>query len=304
MPSHTPDKPLCDGWIVIDKPLHMTSNHVLGRIKSLYRTHVHQKPPKVGFSGTLDPLATGVLPIAFGQALKTMQYMTFSTKTYAFDVTFGASTTTDDAEGDVVHTSDIRPTHDDILHILPQFTGRISQTPPIYSALKIDGKRAYTLARQGADIQMKPRDITIHALTLVEYTPDISSFHVVCSAGTYVRSLGRDIARALGSVGYISKLRRTQVGCFDVSHAMTLDDITENLYTRGVLPMHPIGIGLDDILAVSITRDMYTTLIQGRWVRFESENESSVVALWLGSVCAGFGVVHDGFLKPKRMINI
>lgn len=311
---------MTSGWLIIDKPLGMTSNQVLGRVKRLYReTYGVKKPPKMGFSGTLDPLASGVLPIALGEALKTMSFMTFSQKEYTFQIAFGKRTQTEDAEGDVIETSPHRPTRDDILNILPSFTGEIQQTPPIYSALKVDGKRAYDLARKGEVVTLKSRTVTIDALTLLQVDDaDHATFHVVCSAGTYIRSLGRDVAHALGTVGHLSSLRRNRVGFFCENHTITLENLEKKLYADCVFPTYPVGIGLDDILAVPITMDMYESLYQGKKLRmsggvhdlddaaldhgFIEGGEGSVVALWMDQQFVGFAEYHVGILSPKRMI--
>ncbi|MBX9977405.1 MAG: tRNA pseudouridine(55) synthase TruB [Alphaproteobacteria bacterium] len=291
-----------DFWIVIDKPLGMSSNHALGKVKRLFGIK------KAGFSGTLDPLATGVLPIAFNQALKTMHYMTFSKKAYTFQIRFGQSTTTEDAEGDVTETSEVRPSRHDIINVLEHFKGAIEQVPPAYSALKVDGKRAYDLARKGEIVELKKRAVRIEELTLLSVDDDDhATFHVTCTAGTYVRSLARDLAIALDTKGHVSMLRRTQAGCFFERDAITLEKCAELVHNDAIIAcMHSMGIGLDDILAVPITQCIYATFKLGQKVSYTPPyplEDSSTVGLWLEGAFAGFAVYEAGELSPKRMIN-
>ena len=210
-----------DGWLVIDKPYNMGSTKVVGKCRFL------TKAQKVGHAGTLDPLATGILPIAFGEATKTIPFMMDAKKTYRFTVTWGEERTTDDIEGDVIETSGIRPTQDQILKALPDFIGVIKQRPPIFSAIKIDGKRAYDLARAGEAVEMKEREVEVFDLKLLESDLQSATFEMECSKGTYVRSIGRDLARKLGTLGYISMLRRTKVGAFDESDTISLEKLEE-----------------------------------------------------------------------------
>lgn len=288
-------------WIVIDKPLGISSNAVLGKVKRLF------KSKKAGFSGTLDPLASGVLPIAFGEALKTMHYMTFQEKAYTFQIHFGKATTTGDSEGEVTETSHKHPEKDEILAILPRFHGVTQQIPPIYSAIKIDGQRAYAMARRGEEIELKARSIRIDDLRLVSINDDDhATFEVACSAGTYVRSLARDIAEVLETKGHVSMLRRTRSGCFDLSHAISLEKLEEIVYSDAIRTyQYSTGIGLDDILAVPITFSMYEDLRQGRTVSFTiiPSPSQEVVGLWIGKSFAGFATWDEELLHPKRMIN-
>jgi tRNA pseudouridine55 synthase len=215
-----------NGFLLINKPSGPTSAQVTNRLKYLL-PKINGKKPKIGHGGTLDPLATGLLPIGIGKATKQLQALLDGPKTYVFTVTFGTQTTTDDTEGTPVATSDNRPTVGQIEAILPQFTGEISQTPPAFSALKIDGQRAYSLARSGQTVELKPRQITIHSLKMLENTPDSALFEARVSKGTYVRSLARDLALALNTVGHVSQLERTAHGPFTLQQAVTLDKIAE-----------------------------------------------------------------------------
>ncbi len=287
-------------WIVLDKPGGMSSNHVLGKVKRILGLK------KGGFSGTLDPLATGVLPIAFGEALKTMHFMTFSKKSYIFQVRWGQQTTTDDEEGDVTDTSPVRPSFEQIQGILPKFLGAIEQMPPSYSALKIAGKRAYDLARRGQEVKLEKRRVFIYDLVLTGIDDrDYATFHVSCSAGTYVRSLAHDIAVMLGTRGCISLLRRTSVGCFSLDHTISLEKLSESVHSDSVLVRkHSVGVGLDDILAVPITMDDYANAKLGRKVPCSlTIEEKALVGMWVAERFAGFSIFQEGGLFPKRMIN-
>jgi len=205
------------GWLVLDKPLGPSSNGCVGRIKWLTGA------AKVGHGGTLDPLASGILPIAFGEATKTQQYAMDGRKTYEFMARWGETTATDDAEGEITATSDARPSEADIVAALPHFTGQISQIPPKYSAIKIDGERAYKRARRDEDVKIESRDVDIYSLKLVEVVDgDHATFEMVCGKGTYVRALIRDLALHLGCEGHIRRLRRTAVGPFSIEKAVPL----------------------------------------------------------------------------------
>jgi tRNA pseudouridine55 synthase len=236
------------GWLVIDKPLGPTSSDVVGMVKRALRQGGYPKA-KVGHGGTLDPLATGVLPVALGEATKLAGRMLDATKGYRFEIAFGTATATDDAEGEMVASSDVRPTTAKIAAILPCFTGAISQTPPAYSALKVDGKRAYALARSGETVELASRAVTIHQLTHVED----AVFDVTVSKGTYIRSLARDIARALGTVGHVSMLRRTKAGPFGLDAAITLDKLEALGQGRALeQALLPLTAGLDDIPVLAV----------------------------------------------------
>lgn len=277
----------------------MSSNTALSKVKRL----VGQK--KAGFSGTLDPLATGVLPIALGEALKTMQYMTFSTKVYRFEVTFGEARDTGDKEGAITETSLIMPLEAEIHAALNAFRGEIDQTPPIYSAIKIEGKRACDRVRDGEEVVLKSRKVTIYDLRLEAYDGARATFYVSCSAGTYVRSLAQDIAHKLGTVGYVSCLRRVAVGAFDESMTITLENLASLVHNPSdSLPLKPIGIGLDDILAIPVTWDDYQNFLMGRYVMCGETFSKDTVQLRLDGECVGFASLAEGLLKPKRMINL
>lgn len=250
-----------DGWLLIDKPLEKTSAFIVNKVKYAFDAR------KVGHSGTLDPLATGLLPIAFGKATKTIPYILDKKKKYHFTLTFGESRTTDDAEGEVLARSDIRPSDEAINKALEQFQGEILQVPPIFSAIKVDGKRSYDLARQGEIPELKKRPARIDSFRLIErLDKDRAKFEVISGKGVYMRSLARDLAVACHSVGYISELRRLKVGPFDVADAFLLDKIVGN-DNKGEASLDlilPVETALDDIPALALTSDEATELGFGR----------------------------------------
>lgn len=257
------------GWIILDKPVGLGSTQAVSAVKRVLRANgVHK--PKVGHGGTLDPLASGVLPIAVGEATKLAGRMLDASKIYDFTITFGTETDTLDAEGKAIATSDMRPTRVDLEKVLPRFTGAIEQVPPAYSALKVDGERAYDLARAGEDVVLAKRAVTIHQLTMLECGGDDDRLsHATLSAhvskGTYIRSLARDIAHTLGTVGHVTMLRRTRAGPFALDHAISLDNLNELGQGRALIDvLLPLRAGLDDIPALSLTPDQAGLLRQGR----------------------------------------
>ena len=256
------------GWIIIDKPVGPGSTQIVSAVKRALRLGGYPKL-KVGHGGTLDPLASGVLPVAIGEATKLAGRMLDSDKIYDFTIRFGEETATLDAEGKVVATSDVRPTGADIETILPSFTGPIAQIPPAFSALKINGERAYDLARAGADVVLEPRRIIVHSLN-VAHGPGRDPIEEITltahvSKGTYIRSLARDIAHALGTVGHVTMLRRTKAGPFTLEPAISLDILEEKAKARTLEELLlPLTAGLDDIPALSVTPDQARALREGR----------------------------------------
>ena len=284
------------GWIILDKPLGLGSTQGVAAVKRALRDGGYAKA-KVGHGGTLDPLATGVLPVAVGEATKLAGRMLDSDKIYDFTIAFGAQTDTLDLEGTVIAESDVRPTLAQVEAVLPRFTGPIEQVPPAYSALKVDGERAYDLARAGADVVLEKRAVTVHLLIKKEEDPHPTLSHedgrglspapspalagegrdegllpsitltAHVSKGTYIRSLARDIALALGTVGHVTMLRRTKAGPFDLSHAISLDKLTEFGKARALHEiLLPLRAGLDDIPALALTPEQAGALRQGRVV--------------------------------------
>ena len=301
------------GWLILDKPLGLGSTQGVSAVKRALRAGDYPKL-KVGHGGTLDPLATGVLPIAVGEATKLAGRLLDSDKAYDFTIRFGVETDTLDAEGQAVATSDVRPSLEQIEAVLPRFTGPIAQVPPAFSALKVDGERAYDLARAGEEVVLASRNVTIHALSrhpglepgfrfsAVEESGspaqvrgdgrlDEITLTASVSKGTYIRSLARDIALALGTVGHVTYLRRTKAGPFDLSHAVSLDKLAEAGMARGLEHLLlPLRAGLDDIPALSLTPDQAGALRQGR-----------VLAGIMAADGATFATLHD---VPVALVEV
>jgi len=252
------------GWIILDKPLGLGSTQAVGAVKRVCREAGLGKV-KVGHGGTLDPLATGVLPIALGEATKLCGRMLDATKVYAFTVQFGTETDTLDLEGKVIAESPVRPTLADVEAVLPRFTGPIEQVPPAYSALKVDGERAYDLARKGEAVELKSRSVTIHSLQIEAAHADSVTLIASVSKGTYIRSLARDIALALGTVGHVTMLRRLKAGPFGIDQAISLDKLNE--VGKGA-PLEnvllPLEAGLVDIPALNLGPEQASMVRQGR----------------------------------------
>ena len=238
-----------NGWLVIDKPRDMGSTDVVNFTRRFFNAK------KNGHCGTLDPFATGVLPIAFGEATKLIPYVTEARKEYEFVVKWGEATSTADTEGEVVAFSDKVPTREEILAVLPQFFGEIEQVPPVYSAIKINGKRAYDLARKGEDVVMPSRKIKIYDLALIEELPEKQArFRVECSKGTYIRTLGQDIALKLGTVGHLKELRRTKCGNFGLDDAITLEKLKNMVHSSTPNEvLLPIETYLRDIAVIAVS---------------------------------------------------
>jgi tRNA pseudouridine55 synthase len=292
------------GWLILDKPLGLTSAQCVAACKRMLRPYTG-KHFKIGHGGTLDPLATGVLPIALGEATKLSGYTLNADKGYDFTIAFGAATTTQDAEGEVIATSDVRPTWAQIGAVLPRFTGPIDQVPPVYSALKVDGKRAYARARAGEVVEMATRQVTVHGLTLMPGTSDeFAHLSLRCSKGTYVRSLARDIAEALGTVGHVSMLRRTKAGPFGLDQAILLDSFGQ-ICARGdpSVALLPITAGLDDIPALAVTPDQALALRQGRRFSGFPDHPGPMLAQ-LGDQPIALVTIMGGEVQVLRGLNI
>ncbi len=296
-----------NGWVIVDKPVGIGSTTVVSIVKRLFNAQ------KAGHAGTLDPAASGVLPVALGEATKTIPYVADGAKTYRFAVRWGASTTTDDAEGDVTAVSEVRPSKEDILKIIPEFIGEIEQVPPKYSAVHVNGKRAYDLARENAEIELKPRRIRIDALRLTEVSDkDAAVFEVDCGKGTYVRSLARDMAEKLGCLGHVCMLRRTRCGKFYAENAFSL----EYLKALGHISKEsneflPVETVLDDIPALAVTEAEARLLSNGGFLPFVSERvEPQGVSISAETVfqaksngrLTALVRVRDGFVRPVRVI--
>jgi tRNA pseudouridine55 synthase len=296
-----------DGWVVLDKPIGWSSTKAVGRVRWLFSAE------KAGHGGTLDPLATGVLPIALGEATKTVPFVMDGRKEYRFTLHFGEARSTEDAEGEVTATSDSRPSDAAIRASLARFIGRVEQRPPAFSALKVGGMRAYDLARSGAAVELAPRKVTIERLELLARSDcDHAEFAVACGKGTYIRSLGRDLAQALGTVGHLSALRRTAAGPFREKSAISLS----KLEALGHIPpllgaLVPVATALDDIPALAVTEAQAQRLCQGQQVSLNrdappagalarAECGGRLVALVRLEVSPGHGTA----LQPGRVFNL
>ena len=316
------------GWVNVDKPLGMTSTQVIGKIRRTLNAQ------KVGHAGTLDPLASGVLPIALGEATKTIPYIQDAFKTYEFTVTWGEQRSTDDAEGDVVASSDERPALSDIEALLPEFIGEITQVPPQFSAVKIEGQRAYDLARKGEDVAIKQREVFVESLSICHpeqsegsksgqkdpsaSPQDDTVFRMTCGKGTYVRSIARDMGIKLGCYGFVSALRRTAVGHFAADDAVLLDNLLEiseemdHIAAREAVLL-PLQVALDDIPVLAITEREASVLRNGQALSLISKSdfhrledlEDGQEALALAGDDAIAIIERDkANVKPVRVFNI
>lgn len=293
------------GWLVLDKPHGMSSTQALGRVRWLLDAQ------KGGHGGTLDPLATGVLPLAFGEATKTLPFVLDKSKTYQFEVTFGTATTTADVEGEVTETSAHIPAQQDIEAILRQFTGDIEQTPPAYSAIKIDGERAYKKARKGEEVEMQARKVTIYGLKMLSCGAKTATFEAEVSKGTYIRSLGVDIARASGSCGHITKLRRVLVGNMDIQNAIPLEEVEKKVANSGGKGHIPPNLlfetdwVLDDILACQVSAADADRLKHGQSIALPDAPQGLVRAKSeAGELISLLEVAADGSTIIVRNFNM
>lgn len=297
-------KPAPHGWLILDKPRGLGSTQAVGMVKRVLRQGGYARS-KAGHGGTLDPLAEGVLPIALGEATKLAGRMLDSDKIYDFTIRFGEETDTLDTEGEVVERSEKLPTPDEIAAILPHFTGPIEQAPPVYSAIKVDGKRAYDRARAGEDVEMKLRSVTIHALDVVDAaTPGEMTLRAHVSKGTYIRSLARDIARAVGSRGHVTHLRRIKAGPFLENQAISLDKLEE--IAKGAALENlllPLEVGLDDIPALQLDPDSAQAVRQGR-VLSELPHTDGLYLARLGQTPVALMELSGGSAKVVRGFNI
>jgi tRNA pseudouridine55 synthase len=298
-----------DGWLIVDKPSGIGSTDVVNRVKRAFRAQ------KAGHGGTLDPLATGLLPVAFGAATKTVPYVMDGTKTYHFTLKFGEARDTDDADGKVTATSDIRPGDAAIEAALPAFRGDIMQVPPAYSAIKIGGERAYDLARDGQVVEIAPRPARIDRFDLIgRPDADTAIFHVESGKGVYMRSLARDVARALGSVGHITALRRLRVGPFREEHAIPLDRLLGTGDTPPPSPdlLLPVTTALADIPALAVTDEEAARLTQGQALSLvdlmgrvprNADPEGGLLRAMAGGRLLGLCRLEAGWMQPERLIQ-
>lgn len=298
------------GWVCLDKPYDLTSTTAVGRVRRIFNAQ------KAGHAGTLDPLATGVLPIALGEGTKTVAFLVDADKTYRFTIEWGRTTDTFDREGRTIAASDVRPSREAIEAALPQFIGEIEQIPPAFSAIKVDGERAYDLARAGEEVELKPRPVRIDGLRIVN-VPD--SDHVEleldCGKGTYVRAIVRDLAEAVGACGHVSALRRTRVGPFGEANAVGLDSLEDLGHkARQLEALLPVETALDDIPALAVTDEDAFKLKQGRPIvlvprhvealKARLNPGSRTVSAMSGGVVVALCEMRAGKLEPSRVFHL
>ncbi len=288
-----------NGWINLDKPVGVTSTQAVGIVKHAFNAK------KAGHAGTLDPLASGILPIALGEATKTVSVVQEGAKAYRFTVRWGEETDTDDAEGKIIAKNEARPTDADIAAILPRFIGVITQTPPRFSAIKIAGERAYDLAREGAEFEIAAREITVHKLELVSSESGETVFEAECGKGAYVRSIARDLGRALGCFGHVVLLRRTRVGPFLSEQAFGLETLRDSAEAR-TQALLSVEAGLTELARVPIDRNGAATLRRGQRLLLRgatAPGEGVAYAVCLGTPIA-VGVVENGEFVSSRVFNL
>lgn len=296
-----------NGWINLEKPFDMTSTEAVSIVKRIL------SPTKIGHAGTLDPLASGVLPLALGEATKTVQYLMNARKEYIFTVKFGEQTTTDDAEGEIIKSSDNRPEDNDIKALLPSYIGKVEQVPPIFSALKINGQRAYDLARAGENIEMQSRIVKINKFEMLRrLNIDEVEFKVLCGKGTYVRSLARDIGLQLNSCAHVSKLRRTKVGSFYDNDTISLDNLQkyasdiDNIFNI----LNPVESSLDDIPIVRLDNMQAQKLRHGHHcyisdIAIENNDyDGEVYQAWVSGDFFALVKRNARVITPLRIFNL
>ena len=293
-----------NGWIVLDKQPNITSTQAVAAVRRIF------KAKKAGHAGTLDPLASGILPIALGEATKTVPYVQDGRKVYRFSVRFGIETDTDDAEGKATAHSDKRPSRDEIAALLPAFTGIVMQIPPQFSALKVDGERAYDLARDGEKVELAPREVEIDSFTLVAMPDaDHAEFEVECSKGTYVRSLARDMGRELRCLGHVSALRRTVVGAFterDTVDLVRLEQASADPSALHAL-LKPVAAGLESLPSVNVSEPDAQRLVQGQSVFLRGRDApifEGEVAVSVSGALVALAEMEAGSLHPRRIFNL
>lgn len=300
------------GWLAVDKPIDMTSTQVVGRLKHLFNAQ------KAGHGGTLDPLADGILPIAFGEATKTAQWAMDCDKEYVFTIEWGASTASQDKEGEIIATSDVRPSRTQIEAVLPDFIGDIQQVPPKYSAIKIDGERAYDLVRDGESFEIPSREVTVYEAELLDMPDaDHARFRVVSGKGFYIRALARDLAHQLGAEGHVSQLRRTRVGALDEAIAVSIDQIEQLADDPSALSqcLHPLETVLDDVPCLAIEAADAAAIRQGREIvllphlveQWRAESDPATDSRLALTLCNGqavaLGEVRAGRFQPKKVFQ-
>ena len=301
---------IVNGWVCLDKPFGMGSTEAVSKVRRLFDAQ------KAGHAGTLDPLASGILPIALGEATKTVPFMMEAQKVYRFTLNWGISTDSLDREGEITGRSDVRPDVEAVRAALPAFVGEIDQVPPQFSAIKVDGQRAYDLAREGTDFELASRRVMIHEATVSD-APDVDHVELTIRTGkgVYVRSLARDLAAVLGAEGHVSALRRERVGPFSTENAVTLDFLTDLVHrdaaSEGLLP---VATALDDIPGLAVTDQDAFSLRQGRPIvllprqvetlKGRLRDGSRTVSAFQGQTLVALGQLRAGRLEPDRVFNL
>ena len=292
-----------NGWLIIDKQRDIGSTDVVNQTRRLLNAN------KNGHAGTLDPFATGVLPIAFGEATKLIPFVTDGKKEYEFILKFGVETNTDDSEGTVINTSNYIPTVDEILKVLPQFIGTIKQTPPIYSAIKINGQRAYKLAREGKEVNIPERQVEIYYLDFLEQINESEfKFKVGCSKGTYIRTVGKDIALKLGTLGHLSELRRTKCAIFSLQDTILLENLKNMVYEdERLLSLLPVKTSLRDIAVIAVSEEEATKLRHGQGLSpkaYQGFPLNTLLAALCNDCLVALVRVEERRLSPIRVFNL
>ena len=311
--SHKNGQPV-HGWVNLDKPVGVSSAKAVAIVRRVFNA------AKAGHGGTLDPLASGVLPIALGEATKTVAFAMGSHKSYEFTLAWGVETSTDDAEGTVTQTSEKRPSEAEVLAVLPQFTGHIEQVPPAYSAIKVDGQRAYKLARKadGCEdvpaVKLAPRTIFIETCRLLSHNESEARFYVACGKGAYIRSMARDIGRAVGSAAHVTSLRRVSVGRFHADQAISLDFLENLEHSAPAFEhLHPVVSALDDIPALPISGDEASLLRHGQTLgalsqsaqmRFADLAGGQTGIAMHGDLPVALVAIKAGAVCPVRVLNL
>lgn len=301
-----PKKRDVHGWLILDKPVGMTSTHAVAIVKRVFRAK------KAGHAGTLDPLASGCLPIALGEATKTVPYVMDGEKAYRFTVSWGIETTTDDTEGTPTKTSDKRPSRAEVEALLPHFTGAIQQVPPQFSAIKIDGERAYDLARDGETVKLEAREVVIDRLEIVSHTNEATVIEAECGKGTYVRAIARDLGRALGCFGHVTALRRTRVGPFPEAIFIPVEELTREIADPVEREVHllaliaPVERGLDDLPSLSVLPHDAARLRRGQSIILRGRDAPVMeghVTVFSGAELVAIGDMQGAELRPHRVFQ-
>jgi tRNA pseudouridine55 synthase len=297
-----PKKRVVNGWVILDKPVGMTSTHAVAVVKRALNAK------KAGHAGTLDPLASGILPIALGEATKTVPFVMDGKKSYIFTVTWGVETDTDDAEGRPVQATHRVPDLADLEALLPRFTGQIEQIPPRFSAIKVAGERAYDVARGGGEVELKARVVEVERLAVVAHADDKTVLAADCGKGTYVRALARDLGRALGCLGHVSALRRTRVGPFAEQDTATLNELETGVAEPGRSSpiLHPVASALADLPSMPVSRDGAGRLMRGQSVLLRGRDAPPEGRLYAtcNGVLVAIGDVQAGELVPHRVFSL